>query len=122
MALVSDEPRLASARALRDCALLRLSKTAYEALLTHEPDAVAPFAEAISERVARTARTRQAIAAIRSSSPVTLEECAVLASATDRAAVDAGIRQLCHPPRYRFLVWRYSALRTSTGSRLRADC
>ncbi|HTM31222.1 MAG TPA: cyclic nucleotide-binding domain-containing protein [Vicinamibacterales bacterium] len=96
MALVSDEPRLASARALRDCSLLRLSKTAYEALLTHEADAVAPFAEAISDRVARTARTRQAIAAIRSSTPVTLEECAALASPADPAAIDAGIRQLCH--------------------------
>jgi len=96
MALVSDEPRLASARAVRDCALLRLSKTAYEALLMHEPDAVAPFIDAISDRVARTARTRQAIAAIRSSSPVTLEECAALASPTDPAVIDAGVRQLCH--------------------------
>jgi CRP-like cAMP-binding protein len=96
LALVSDEPRLASARALRDCALLRLSKNAYEALLTHEPDAVAPFAEAIARRVARTARTRQAIAAIRSSSPVTLEECEALDSAADPAAIDTAIRQLCH--------------------------
>jgi CRP-like cAMP-binding protein len=96
MALVSSEPRIASARALRDCALLRLSKTAYEALVTHEADAVAPFVEAITERVARTARTRQAISAIRSSSSVTVEECAALASPTDPKEIDAGIRQLSH--------------------------
>ena len=83
MALVSEEPRIASARAHDDCALLRLSKTAYETLVAREPDALEPFVRLMTERVADAARASQGISAIRSSRPVTLEECAAVAAMTD---------------------------------------
>jgi CRP-like cAMP-binding protein len=96
MALVSAEPRIASARALRDSALLRFSKAAYEALIAREPDALEPFVRVMTERVARAARASQAISAIRSSSPVTAEECAAAAAMTDAPALHAAVRQLYH--------------------------
>ena len=96
MALVSAEPRMASARALRDCGLLRFSKAAYEALLAREPDALEPFVRVMTDRVARAARTGQAMFALRSSSPVTLEECAAVVAIADAEALDAGIRRLYH--------------------------
>jgi CRP-like cAMP-binding protein len=96
MALVSGEPRMATVRALEDSDLLRLSKAGYDVLIARAPQTLAVFARVMSERLARSARVRQAVSALRSTSRVTLAECAQAVGTTDPVMLNLQITQLYH--------------------------
>ena len=49
-ALITNRPRMASARALADSILLRLSRSAFEELLRDKPDRIKPISALITER------------------------------------------------------------------------
>jgi CRP-like cAMP-binding protein len=96
MALLSGQPRMASVQALEDSRLLRLSKAGYDTLVARAPHTLAVFARVMAERLARSARARQALSAIRSTSTVTLQECAAAVATPDPVMLNLTITQLYH--------------------------
>jgi NTE family protein len=54
MALLSDMPRSASVRAIRDCRLIELSRQSFEDLLAYEPTALIALTRTIVERLSRS--------------------------------------------------------------------
>ena len=96
MALLSGEPRMASVRADTDSELLRLSREGYDTLVTMAPQALGAFARVMAERLARSARARQAVAAIRSHAFVTLAECEAAVATADPVMLNLKITQLYH--------------------------
>jgi len=96
MALVSGEPRMATVRALEISELLRLSKSGYDVLIARAPQTLAVFARVMAERLARSARVRQAVSALRSTSRVTPEECTEAVGTIDPVMLNLKITQLYH--------------------------
>lgn len=96
MALVSGEPRMASVRSIEASRLLRLSKAGYDLLIARAPQTLATFARVMAERLARSARTRQAVSAIRTTSAVTVDECAEAVATVDPVMLNLKITQLYH--------------------------
>lgn len=96
MALLSGQPRMASVQALEDSCLLRLSRAGYDTLLERAPQTLAVFARVMAERLARSARARPALSAIRTTSTVTLQECADAVATTDPVMLNLKITHLYH--------------------------
>ncbi len=96
MALLSGEPRMATVRALEDSQLLRLSKAGYDTLVARAPHTLAVFARVMAGRLARSARARQALSAIRTTTVVTLQECADAVATTDPVMLNLKITHLYH--------------------------
>ncbi len=96
MALLSGEPRMASARADADCELLKLSRAGFEALVGGHPAAMRVFARTMAGRLARAARGRGAIAQLRGTPFVTPGECREAVQNTDPVLLNLTITQLYH--------------------------
>lgn len=96
MALLSGEPRMASARASSDSELLKLSREGFDALVNEHPKAMALFARTMATRLARAARGRGAIAQLCSARVLTLEECTAAVNLADPVLLNLTITQLYH--------------------------
>lgn len=96
MALLSGEPRMATARARDDVELLRLSRAGFEALVATHPQAMALFARVMATRLAKAARGRGAIAQLRAARVLTLDECRAAVALPDPVLVNLNITQLYH--------------------------
>lgn len=96
MALLSGEPRMASARANDDTELVKLSRVGFEALVAAHPAALALFARTMASRLARAARSRQAIAQLCGTSRVTLADCDEAVTMVDPVMLNLTITQLYH--------------------------
>lgn len=87
---------MGTVRALEDSQLLRLSKAGYDTLIARAPHTLAVFARVMAERLARSARARQAVSAIRTTRVVTLQECADAVATTDPVMLNLKITHLYH--------------------------
>lgn len=96
MALLSGEPRMASARALDDSELLKLSRAGFDALVAAHPQALAGFARTMATRLAKATRARGAIVQLRAAPLVTLEECTAAVTLADPVLLNLTITQLYH--------------------------
>lgn len=96
MALLSGEPRMASVHAMTDSVLLGLSEEGYDTLVARAPQALAQFARLMADRLARSARNRPAVAAIRANAFVTLDECAQAVATSDPVMLNLRITGLYH--------------------------
>ncbi|MDP1825669.1 MAG: cyclic nucleotide-binding domain-containing protein [Archangium sp.] len=96
MALLSGEARMASARAACDVELLKLSREGFDALVKAHPQAMTVFARTMATRLAKAARGRGAIAQLRSTRVLTLEECTAAVRLTDPVLLNLTITQLYH--------------------------
>ncbi len=96
MALLSGEPRMASARASDDAELLKLSRAGFDALVAAHPAALAVFARTMATRLAKAARARSAVVQLRATPLVSLAECAAAVSMADPVLLNLTITQLYH--------------------------
>jgi CRP-like cAMP-binding protein len=96
MALLSNEPRMGTARANADSELIKLSRTGFEALVSAHPAAMALFARSMATRLARAARGRGAISQLCSARIVSLDDCTSAVSVVDPVMLNLSITQLYH--------------------------
>jgi CRP-like cAMP-binding protein len=75
MALLSGAPRSASVSALIDCSLLRLSRTAFDALLADRPATLTSFRRVMLTRVAARARAEARAAYSLARPALTIDDC-----------------------------------------------
>lgn len=96
MALLVNEPRMASARALADAELLRLSRAGFDRLVAAHPAALSLFARTMAQRLSHAARARNAVAQLRAARTVTLEECRDAVAMPDPVLLNLTLTQLYH--------------------------
>jgi CRP-like cAMP-binding protein len=96
MALLGGQPRSASAAAAIDSELLRLSKAGFEALLAHQPQAMALFTRVLLDRLATNTRARAAIKQLRSAPLATAAECEEIARTPNLVLRNLKITQMYH--------------------------
>lgn len=96
MALLSNEPRMASARASDDTELVRLSRAGFERLVSAHPATLSLFARTMAQRLSQAARSRNAVAQLRSARTVTVEECREAVAMPDPVLLNLTITQLYH--------------------------
>ena len=96
MALLSNEPRMATARANADSELIKLSRSGFEALVSAHPAAMALFARTMATRLSKAARGRSAISQLRSARTVSLDDCTAAVTMVDPVMLNLSITQLYH--------------------------
>jgi len=96
MALLSGGPRSASASAVLDTQLLRLSPEVFDGLLADHPEAMASFRQVMLARVALRARAEALSARPQVRRPVTLEECEQVMRTRDLVLRNLKITQSYH--------------------------
>jgi len=96
MALLSREPRSASASALRDSELLRLSKRGFDQLLARHPEAMAVFTRVVVDRLHRRTRARAAMAQLRCAPLATVEACEEIVRTENLVLRNLRITQMYH--------------------------
>lgn len=96
MALLSNEPRMATARANADSELIKLSRSGFEALVSAHPAAMALFARTMATRLSKAARGRGAISQLRSARTVSLDDCTAAVTMVDPVMLNLSITQLYH--------------------------
>jgi len=96
MALLVNEPRMASARALSDAELLRLSRAGFDRLVGAHPAALSLFARTMALRLSHAARARNAVAQLRAARTVTLEECREAVAMPDPVLLNLNLTRLYH--------------------------
>ncbi|MEN9796981.1 MAG: hypothetical protein RL653_677 [Pseudomonadota bacterium] len=96
MALLVNEPRMASARALEETELVRLARGGFDRLVSAHPATLALFARTMAQRLSHAARARNAVAQLRAARTVTPEECADAVSMPDPVLLNLTLTQLYH--------------------------
>lgn len=95
-ALLTNEPRGATVRVLRDSELLRLSRLGFERLLAAHPRTMAGFARTVASRLQRSLRQREPVQRLRFSSLATPEDCEAIVRTEHVVLRNLKITQMYH--------------------------
>lgn len=96
MALLSSEPRSASARALTDTELIRLSRAGFDHVLQDHPGSAEVVARVVVDRLNRRLRARALVTEVRRMTLVTAAECDEVVATENLVLRNLRITQMYH--------------------------